>query len=222
MKEIKAVILDLDQTVLDRTRTFRGFAASFMNEYFIHHDGREELVEDMMVRDEDGYKDKRELFRELLAEYPWAGAAKPELEQLMDYYKVNYVNHAILMDRAKEVLEYLRPKYQTGLITNGRTDIQYGKIDHMGIRGHFDIILVSEEAGVKKPDAAIFRMALQSLGLSPEQSVYVGDHPVNDVAGAANVGMKTIWLQSNQPWRDELNVKPDYVIRSLQQLMEIL
>jgi haloacid dehalogenase superfamily, subfamily IA, variant 3 with third motif having DD or ED/haloacid dehalogenase superfamily, subfamily IA, variant 1 with third motif having Dx(3-4)D or Dx(3-4)E len=222
MDQIKAVILDLDQTVLDRTRTFRAFAASFINEYFFHHHGRDELVEDMMVRDEDGYKDKRELFSEVLTEYPWAGADKPELEQLMDYYKVNYVNNAILMDQGLEVLEYLRKKYQTGLITNGRTDIQYGKIDRMGIRGHFDIILVSEEAGVKKPDAVIFRMALQALGLSPEQCVYVGDHPVNDVAGAANVGMKTIWLQSNQPWREELNVKPDHVIRSLQQLMEIL
>ena len=140
----------------------------------------------------------------------------------MDYYKVNYVKNAILMDQAKEVLAYLRTKYRTGLITNGRTEIQYGKIDQINLRGDFDIILVSEEAGVKKPDAAIFRMALDALGLPPEQCVYVGDHPVNDVAGAADVGMKTIWLQSNQPWRDELHVKPDHVIRSLHQILEIL
>lgn len=220
MNAIKAVILDLDQTVLDRMLTFRNYATSFVDTYFKHHENRNELVEDIIRRDLDGYKDKPELFRELLAEYPWT--PKPAFEELMDHYKVNYVKHAILMEQAKEVLDYLRTRYKTGLITNGRTDIQYGKIDRLGIRDDFDLIIVSEEAGVKKPNPTIFRMALQSLGLPAEQCVYVGDHPVNDVAGAANVGMNTIWLQGNQPWRDELDVTPNHVIRSFNQLRDIL
>ncbi|MFC5528293.1 HAD family hydrolase [Cohnella yongneupensis] len=220
MSEIKAVILDLDNTVLDRTSTFRAFAASFVDHYFAHAEHRVKLIEDIVARDLDGYKDKPALFRELLSDYEWT--AKPDHEALMNYYRVHYVKHATLMDQAKNVLSYLRSKYRTALITNGMTTIQYGKIDQAGIRDDFDLIIVSEEAGVKKPDPAIFGMATKKFGLTPAQCVYVGDHPVNDIGGAANAGMQTIWLQWTQPWREEVKAKPLHTITRLAQLTNLL
>lgn len=53
----------------------------------------------------------------------------------------------------------------------------------------------------------------------PEQCVYVGDHPVNDIEGAAAAGMNTIWIRVNQPWREGLSARP---LRTIERLDELL
>lgn len=92
----------------------------------------------------------------------------------------------------------------------------------MGIRDLFDFILVSEEAGVKKTDHRIFELAMNKLGLSPEQCLYIGDHPKNDIEGAGLAGMKTIWFEVNQPWSAEITIKPEHRIKHLRELEAIL
>ncbi|TFE19662.1 HAD family hydrolase [Cohnella luojiensis] len=220
MDKIKAVIFDLDNTILDRMNTFRNFAASFVSFYFEQHDLNDSFIKRIIELDQDGYKDKNELFSELLEELPWG--VKPQVAELLEYYSINYVSSAILMEQAREVVQSIRKTYKTGLITNGKTAIQYGKIDRLGIRNDFDFIIVSEEAGVKKPNPKIFEMACMKLELSPDQCVYIGDHPVNDIEGAAKAGMETIWIQVNQPWKAEVTVSPRHVIKKLNELLEIL
>ena len=140
----------------------------------------------------------------------------------MDFYYAEYVNNAVLMDQAREVLHYVRQKYKTGLITNGKNLVQHGKIDQLAIRDAFDFIIVSEEAGVKKPDPLIFEMALERLQLSAEECIYVGDHPVNDIEASASVGMNPIWIKVNQPWRDHITAKPIHEIERLSELLGII
>ncbi|MEN1985564.1 HAD family hydrolase [Paenibacillus hubeiensis] len=220
MQDIRAVIFDLDNTILNRTRTFEGFTRSFIESYFSHLETAEPIFARIIELDEDGYKDKGQLFDELLKELPWINL--PVHQELMDFYAEHYVGNAVLMEQAQEVVREIRQKYKTALITNGRTDIQYGKIDRLGIRDDFDLIIVSEEAGVKKPDPRIFEMALERLALNPEQCIYIGDHPANDVQGAADAGLHPIWMKVNQPWRDDLTVKPVHVIEHLSELQKLL
>jgi putative hydrolase of the HAD superfamily len=220
MDHIKAVIFDLDNTLLDRTRTFRLFAEAFVDRFLGETKKREALIGRIELLDEDGYKDKPTLFRELLDELPWL--EKPLHEDLLGYYEKEYVNSAILMDQAEDLIHYLGGKYKLGLITNGRTAIQYGKIDRLAIRDRFEVILVSEEAGIKKPDSRIFRTAIERLNVLPEECVYVGDHPVNDVEGAASVGMRTVWLEVNQPWRESVQAIPWLRIVRLGELKKYL
>lgn len=217
---IKAVIFDLDNTIVDRTRTFRGFVKTFIDTYFGHLEETQTLFDRIIDLDQDGYKNKKQLFSELLDELQWK--EKPRIEELLDFYATHYVENAVLMDQAREVLGDLRKKYKTGLITNGLTAIQYGKIDHLGIRNEFDLILVSEEAGVKKPDPRIFQMALDHFGFLPQECIYIGDHPVNDIEGAARVGMKTIWMKVNQPWREGLSASPMHTIKEINELIDLL
>lgn len=159
MEKIKAILFDLDNTLLDRTSTFHHFTEQFLENYFGHVESTQDMHDRIVELDQDGYKNKEELFKELLQELPWQ--TKPEVAELMDFYSREYVRSAVLMDQAREVVGHARTKYRTGLITNGRTLIQYGKIDQLGIRGDFDTILVSEEAGCKKPDP---RMVHEKIG----------------------------------------------------------
>lgn len=216
---IKAIIFDLDNTLLDRTSTFLAFAHSFAARYFEHLDSHQEIIALIVELDEDGYKDKRILFQELLEQLSWLN--KPDHEELMIFYKEEYVKSAVLMDGALEVINQFRNRYKIALITNGRNTIQYGKIDRLGIREQFHSIIVSEEAGCKKPDSRIFNSMLTQLDVSPEQCIYVGDHPVNDIEGASQVGMSTVWMKVNQPWRDELTAKPLYQINQISELLKI-
>jgi len=220
MSSIKAVLFDLDNTILDRTRTFSNFTHAFISNYFRHIEFPQSIYETIIERDQDGYKDKNELFAELIDLLPWQ--ARPRLEELMSFYGAEYVGNAIPMNRAREVVLELKKRYKTGLITNGKTAIQYGKIDRLGIRDDFDLILVSEEAGIKKPDPRIFELALERLRLQAEECIYVGDHPVNDMEGASQIGIGGIWMKVNQPWREELSARPLHTIRQLEELLTLL
>jgi putative hydrolase of the HAD superfamily len=220
MNNIKAIIFDLDNTILDRTSTFRSFTHSFINNYLAHLAMTQHIFDLIIDLDQDGYKDKQELFSELIELLSWQ--EKPQLSELMAFYNTEYVKSAVLMNDAREVVQYARKKYKTGLITNGKTLIQYGKIDQLGIRNEFDLIIVSEEAGMKKPDRRIFEMACEQLELKPEHCIYIGDHPANDIEGAAKVGMETIWMKVNQPWKEGIIAKPLHVIDKLNTLFELI
>lgn len=65
-------------------------------------------------------------------------------------------------------------------------------------------------------------MAIERLGLRAEQCLYIGDHPINDIEGAAKAGMDTIWLEVNQPWKDEITIRPKHKIKHLSELVGIL
>jgi putative hydrolase of the HAD superfamily len=220
MKGIKAVFFDLDNTLLDRTRAFRHFANDMITAYFGHLDDRQAVIDRIVELDQDGYKDRKELYADLVRELPWP--SPPQLAEWMAFYDERYVKNAVLMERATDVLQRLKKTYILGLITNGRTAIQHAKVDHLGIRDAFRLILVSEETGIKKPDPRIFRHAMDRLQLSPGECLYIGDHPVNDMEGAANAGMQTIWVKRNQPWRDGLTAKPLRAIERLDELLELL
>jgi len=105
-----------------------------------------------------------------------------------------------------------------GIITNGFGEFQLNNIESLGIKEYFDIILVSEWEGVKKPDPEIFNRALMKLGLAANQSVFIGDHPANDVQAANNVGMIGVWNKDSQ-WFD---VEADYTIDDLAEIPIVL
>ena len=89
---------------------------------------------------------------------------------------------------------------KTGVITNGESSVQRRKLDQLGLTPRMDVIVVSEEFGVKKPDPAIFRFALGRIGVAPHDAWFIGDHPDYDVAAAEAAGMTAFWLARITPW----------------------
>lgn len=76
--------------------------------------------------------------------------------------------------------------------------------------------------GVKKHDRRIFELALDTFELNAEQCLYIGDHPLHDIEGPFTVGMETIWLRVNCPWREGLTARPRHVIDRLDELLHLL
>ena len=108
--------------------------------------------------------------------------------------------------------------YRMGLISNtgmtpGATFRVY--MEQTGILGYFDVLTCSDEVRLAKPSREIFLRTVRALGTSPEQVVHVGDHLLNDVLGASNAGMKTIWIETYDDRRQEVDVQADVTVSSL-------
>jgi putative hydrolase of the HAD superfamily len=111
MKNIKALIFDLDNTILDRSATFLNFSNKLIDEYFTDLTDKEKqkIIEQIIVTDQDGYKEKKQMFIELLEILPWNN--KPSVEELLEFYTFEYVSSAILMEDALEILQFFKTKY---------------------------------------------------------------------------------------------------------------
>ena len=98
-----------------------------------------------------------------------------------------------LFPEVRAVLENLRGHYRLGVISNFdgrlRTILQ-----HLGIAGHFQPIVISSEVGADKPDRWIFQHALESAGVPPSAALHVGDDPVRDWHAAESVGLRCFRL----------------------------
>jgi len=99
-----------------------------------------------------------------------------------------------------EALARLAAQVPLGLVTDGDCAIQQAKLDALGIAGHFRAVVLSDRLGRahRKPDSAPFRAALAALGVPAGLSVFVGDNPVKDIAGAAALGMFTIRVRTGE------------------------
>ena len=117
-------------------------------------------------------------------------------DTLIDIIAIEYIeflphfNH--LFEHTFEVLDYLKPKYQLHIITNGFEEIQTKKMQSSNIHHYFDKIITSESVGVKKPNPKVFEHAIQVANARIENSIMIGDSIEADIEGALQVGMQAI------------------------------
>ena len=218
-RNMSAVLFDLDETLMDRRKALDVFINRLIRDYgeaFGLKD-RNRIFDIVREADQGGYRAKREVYLDLIRLLLWSGA--PSEEQFAGYWRRVYPGCAQPATGMREVLSFFRYQgIRIGLITNGQSEVQQAKIDILGIREWFDSIVVSEEAGCKKPDASIFKLALETLGVNPSDAWYVGDHPRNDVYGARQAGLFAVWKQGVHVWDDALSVRPDAVVTELTEL----
>jgi putative hydrolase of the HAD superfamily len=94
-----------------------------------------------------------------------------------------------------EVLERLRGRAKLAVCSNfSHTDTARAVLVDAGLASHFESVVISMDLGIRKPRPEIFRAALESLGAAPEETLHVGDDLAADVAGAAPLGIRTVWL----------------------------
>ncbi len=113
-------------------------------------------------------------------------------------------------------LDVLAPHYKLGLLSNGNT-----YPERCGLENRFTFVVFSQDVKVQKPDPKIFEITAQRIGCEFSQMLHVGDSLKNDVAGAQNVGARTVWLNRDRVPNDT-QIQPDYEVVSLSEIPEIL
>ena len=115
-----------------------------------------------------------------------------------------------LIDGAIELLEYLRPKYNMYILSNGFKELQSHKMRTAGIDKYFDALILSEDIGVNKPNRELYEYALEKTGSKLEESIMIGDMFETDIVGAANIGMKQIYF--NPKKKESHTFAPTYMV----------
>ncbi|HWG23547.1 HAD family hydrolase [Actinospica sp.] len=210
---------DLDDTLVDTRTALHAWALDFVAEYGIG-DGNDELAAAHVVtrraREVDTWLEFAEKARE------WYGIATPVAE-LFDEFAESYARKFTLSPTVAAGLTRLRDAgWLLGIVTNGMTRVQHGKIDHVCLRDYVDAVIDSQSAGYRKPDRRIFELAAGKLGveLGPDGWM-VGDMLSKDVEGGIAAGLRTIWLPYDVV-RGPADPRPEFAAASIDEAIALV
>ena len=226
IKNIKAVLIDIDDTLLDFNacasvalkECFLQSGIDYKDDYFKVFLQVNESLWSMIERGEITRKQHRErrfnvILEKLNIKYDGAVLEERFRDQL---YGV-----ACTVDGANEILEYLSKKYALYAASNAYTR-QIERIKIAGIDKYFKNVFLSEQLGATKPSKEYFDRCFSLMdGILPSQTVMIGDSLTADIDGGKNYGLKTIWFNGKNKLGDE-TIKPDYTIKSLIEIKNIL
>jgi putative hydrolase of the HAD superfamily len=137
-----------------------------------------------------------------------------------------YVDTFELRDGAKKLLKRAGQQCKIGLISNfTHAPVIHKSLRRLGINTFFNVVVVSDEVGWRKPSPKIFDDALNRLGIRAKEAVYIGDSPIEDIKGTKEAGLKTIFVQSQfNTLKDlvESQQKPDFIARDLESILSTL
>jgi len=211
--DLTAVLLDLDGTLIEHTRdigdlcretfgTFEQELAPVTHEEFWetfwpkNRDTWYMMVDGVLSGDVARLYSFVNTLRALDAD---ERLAAPMLED----WEGRIIAATCLFDDALSTIQRLRSAgLRLGIVTNGYTAMQSRKIHYHRLAGLMDFVLISEEAGVHKPEKAIFDLALGKAEATAQQSLFVGDTPASDIDGARNAGLHAVLMDPLDIWSD--------------------
>ncbi|MCU4577517.1 HAD family hydrolase [Acinetobacter courvalinii] len=189
----KAVIFDLDQTILDRTNSLIKFLNWQINFFQLVSTMKKEFfIQRFLELDDNGKIWKDSVYEQLIHEFSIDHVTHDRLlsSYINDFNKFS----CCFKDVENTIIKLKEQGYLIGLISNGRTPFQEHNFYALGLTEFFSSIIVSEAVGLRKPDPAIFLLSCRQLNVSPQDCTFVGDNELADIQGAKTVGMKTIFF----------------------------
>ncbi|MFC1712803.1 HAD family hydrolase [Candidatus Poribacteria bacterium] len=229
--ELKAVIFDVDDTIFDRDRAQKEILGLMVREnpdIFAGID-EEAAVDAFLESDRVTFEDfktsnpvETSRFKRSKTFLNMFGLSEDFSDKITEMYVSAYPLINVPVEGAVHVVTKLSVRLSLGIVSNGFPDVQYKKLRTLGIKHLFDCILLSGELGIKKPDPRIFWEAASLLGKEPEECLYVGDSYDADVLGAKKARMKVCWFNPREQRPPQTDVRPDFEIRSLGDILGIM
>ncbi len=217
-----AILFDLDETLIDRTQSIMQYAARLQRDFADHLAplAIPTIAATILSADERGYRPREALFGDLVQQLPWQ--TPPDVMHLHTHWETWFPVSSVARVGLQETLATLHAQgIRLGVVTNGVVRRQQPKIETLHIGPYLSTVVISEAVQVKKPDPRIFAQSLADVGCQASQAWFVGDHPVNDVLGAAAVGLRPIWLRGVHPWPPD-HPAPSSQIGALPELLGLV
>lgn len=224
-----AVLFDLDNTLAHRDLSIASYARRFVADFADRLPGAtSDAVTALIVeRDGGGYgvpgspfpTVRDDVAHALATRLPWRDV--PTAEALTRHWFANFPASSIEMPGATALIDRLvADGLRVGIVSNGMDASRRALARCLGLERRVGTLLSSERAGVRKPHARIFELAARELHVPAARCWFVGDHPVNDVAGAHAAGMHAVWLRGFHDWPADLESRT--TIASLAELEPLL
>lgn len=202
---IKAIIFDLDNTLIDRQRAFKEMLDRKFHQLFEDETLIQEMIKDIIEWDNNGTVERIVVFKKWAEKY---NVTKISAEQLDKEWSDESGSVAFLYDDVRETLTELKKKYKIAVLSNGNKTSQRRKLSTIDIYDLLDYSLISGEFTYRKPDKEIFEYTAKQLGLETNECVYVGDNYKIDVLGSKNAGMLPVFIsRNNEVHEDVLTIK---------------
>ena len=188
------LLLDLDNTLVDRAAAVRAWAA----EYLTERDAAPDLLEAVVAADGDGLRPKPAVAADLTS---LLGLSPEESAGIIATLRAGVVAHLRLVPDAEAALLRARDHGWTPfIVTNGQQRQQEKKIASLGLDAWVHGWVISEEVGIAKPDPRIFALASEATGQSLADAWMVGDSAEADIAGAQAAGLRSAYLLRGRTW----------------------
>ena len=187
------LLVDLDNTLVDRASAFNHWASAFVRSHGLSADETAWLI----AADRDGYE-PRESLALAIDERFGTGLG---VENLVNVLLFDHVERMTLHSRTAASLVNARESgWKIAVVTNGSTAQQTLKVRTIGLDQYVDAVIISEAEGVRKPDIRIFERAASRLGAGVATGWMVGDHPAADISGGSAAGLRTGWVSRGKEW----------------------
>ncbi len=210
----KAIIFDMDGVIIDSEPT--------------HVRAEKEVFEkfNIPVQPEDWFllKGKTDLgaFGTILEKY---GIKEYTAQQLADekmrIYPALAAGSLKLFDGFPELIAYIRPRYKTGLATSSQAMLQEAVFRQFSLQQYFDAVVNAEMVKKGKPDPEPYLLAMQKLGAAPLDSLVLEDAD-NGILSAKRAGARVIAVTHTLSRERLEKAHPDYIVNSLQEILELL
>ena len=223
---IKAILLDIDDTLLDFDRNAQlsleygckelgiPYRESFCSDFHRVNDFLWEQVEKGTLSRDHLYEIRFELvFKE------WKVVSDPHAFE--SFFRKGLCTFCAPMEGAYDLLEHLRGKYTLCIASNSAYQQQVTRLTEAKMIDYFSHLFISEQIGFSKPSKEFFDVCLKALTpIKPEEMIMIGDSPSADIRGAKKVGIQTCWFAHGK--RAALSCEADYRVSSLREIIGIL
>jgi putative hydrolase of the HAD superfamily len=218
----QAILFDLDDTLTDRTHSIFYYAERFRGDFANHlaSTAMATIAEAILRADVRGYRPREEIWRDVLQRLPWRTV--PQVSDLRRHWETCFPLAIVAREGLEETMSALHALgIRLGIVTNGEVPFQAPKITQLAMGQYLSTVVISEAVQVQKPDPRMFTHALAEIGCRASDAWFVGDDPVNDVLGAAAVGLRAIWLTGVRPWPTD-RPESQWQIAALGELVELV
>ena len=219
---LRAVLFDLDDTLFDHRLCARTalsemhaahpeFQACPLDDFEQLHAAHLEELHPLVTRGELPLEEaRRERLRRLFRAVG-ASPAEDRIAEAAEAYRASYVRIRQPISGAAALLAAVKARALVGIVTNNLLEEQQDKLRQCALDGYVDELVVSEKAGMSKPDPRIFEIALERLGCHHDEAAMVGDSWPADVAGAIAAGIRPIWFNPLRKPRPDPRIEVDEI-----------
>lgn len=214
MKDINAIIFDMDGVILDSEsicdKTWKIAAKEFkigdISESVNICRGRNKNDSITILKEYYGQSFEAEKFLSRTSEL---------------FHEIENSGELKLMPYAKEILEYLKPKYKIALASSTKKESVYRQLKNLKVFDYFETLTTGDMVIHSKPDPEIYKIACDSIKTKPENCIAIEDSP-NGIKSAASAGLKTIMIPDRIKPTEEIKPFCWKILSSLKNLEEIL
>jgi epoxide hydrolase-like predicted phosphatase len=152
-----------------------------------------EMIDTLLASPEESEYMYKVMIGEIKEQEVWESLAKrwKISPVVMRWFRQTVVTKKRLDQELLNFARSLHPRYRTAILSNAGTDLRSNFIDKFHMAEYMDPVIISAEVGMIKPDAGIYHLTLEKLGIAPQAAVFVDDLKVN-VEAARQVGMHAV------------------------------